>query len=193
MPYGQQSISETLTLVARTEPNSAQFVGAIRQRASQVDTQVPVSSVQHLDALVADSIGRPRLYAGLLTVFAGLALVLALSGTYGLSAAIVSTRRREMSLRVCLGATPGRVMGLVLGESMGCVLAGTVMGLAGALLLARAMGGMFVGVDAFEGSPYLVSSVLLLGTGVLANLPAVKRAMTMNTATALSETERVRA
>ena len=148
-----------------------------------------MSSVQYLDALVANSIGRPRLYAGLLTVFAGLALVLALSGTYGLSAALVSTRRREMGVRMCLGARPSRVMGSVLGESIMCVLAGIGVGLAGALLTAGALSGLFVGVEAFEWPPYLASGVLLLGTGVLANLAPARQTMTMNPAAVLSEHE----
>lgn len=192
VPYGQQSITDTFTLIARTDAPPEPFIGAIRQRAGQVDPQVPLSSVRSMDALVADSIGRPRLYAGLLTVFAVLALVLALSGTYGLSAAIVSTRGRELRLRMCLGATPHLVAGLVLRQAMPLVLAGIVAGLVGSVFAARAMSGVFVGVDALEWPPYLASSAMLLATGLLANLAPLRRAVRISTTGALSDHDAVR-
>ena len=80
-------------------------------------------------------------------------------------------------------------MGSVLGESIMCVVAGIGVGLAGALLTAGALGGLFVGVEAFEWPPYVASSVLLLGTGVLANLAPARQTMTMNPAAVLSEHE----
>ena len=160
---------------------------AIGQVSSMVDPRVPPSGVRYLESMIADSLGEPRFHASLLAVFAGLALVLAMAGTYALSAALVSIRQREIGLRVCLGARAGHMMMTVAGESLGCVLVGTLAGLASAVVAAGALSSVFVGVDATEGTPYLGSGLVMLVTGVLVNVAPIRRAMSTEPAALLTE------
>lgn len=187
VPYTQWGRAESLTLMARTGADPDTTARAIGQVSSQVDPRVPPSGVRYLEAMIAESLGGPRFQASLLAVFAGLALVLALAGTYGLSAALVSIRQREIGLRVCLGARAGDMMRTVAGESLGCVLIGTLAGLASAVVAAGGLSSVFVGVDATEATPYLVSGVLMLVTGVLVNVGPVRRAMATEPASMLTE------
>jgi len=187
VPYTQWGRSESVTLVAQTEASSDSAVRAIGRVSSEVDPRVPPSSARYLESMITESLGRPRFHANLLVVFASLALVLALAGTYGLSAALVSIRRREIGLRVCLGAPTGRMVLTVAGEALGCVLAGTLAGLACSVLTASAMSSLFAGMDASTGGPYSASALLMVITGVLVNVAPVRRAMAMEPASLLTE------
>lgn len=187
VPYTQWGRSESVTLVAKTEANSDTAVRAIGRVSSEVDARVPPSSARYLESMITESLGRPRFHANLLVVFAGLALVLALAGTYGLSAALVSIRRREIGLRVCLGAPTGQMVLTVAGEALGCILVGTLAGLVCSVLTASAMSSLFAGLDASTGGPYIASALLMVITGVLVNVAPVRRAMAMEPASLLTE------
>ena len=187
VPYTQWSTSESVTLVARTEANALGTLRAIGRVSGEVDARVPPSSVRYLESMIAESIGRPRFHASLLVVFAGLALVLALAGTYGLSAALVSIRRREIGLRICLGAPTGGTVVTVAGESLGCVAVGTLVGLASSVLTAGALSSVFVGLDASDGGPYVASALLMVIAGMMVNVAPVRRALAMEPAAILTE------
>lgn len=186
VPYTQSSTSEAVTLVARMEASGDTTAGAIGQVSRTVDPRVPPSATRYLESMIAESLGRPRFHASLLAVFAGLALVLALAGTYGLSAALASIRRREIGLRVCLGASAGHMMRTVAGESLGCVLVGTATGLIGAVATAGLVSSVFVGMDASESGPYVVSALLMVVTGILVNVAPLRRAMATEPASLLT-------
>ncbi len=186
VPFTQSSSGESVALLARMEATADATTGAIGQVARAVDPRVPPSAVRYLESMIADSLGRPRFHAIVLVVFAGLALALALAGTYGLSAALASIRRREIGLRVCLGASVGHMMRTVAGESLSCVLVGTGVGLVGAVAVAGAVSSVFVGMDASEIGPYATSAVLMVVTGVLVNVAPMRRAMAMEPASLLT-------
>jgi putative ABC transport system permease protein len=95
----------------------------------------------------AESIRRPRLLAQLLTVFSVLALVLAAIGTYGVLASMVVERRRELGIRLALGADRGRLLRHVLGQGLALAAAGVVLGLAGAFGLTRFLSSLLFGVQ----------------------------------------------
>jgi predicted permease len=126
-----------MNMVVRTTLPLSAVAPTIRAAVRDIDPTVPVARLREMDTVVARSIERPRLLAQLLSTFTGLALLLAAIGTYGVLAYMVAERRREMGIRLALGATRGRVLGQVMYQ--GLVLAGTgvVVGLFAALGLTR--------------------------------------------------------
>ena len=97
------------------------------------DPAVPIVGLREMDTVFADSIRRPRLLAQLLGAFAGLALLLAVIGTYGVLSFMVAERRREIGIRVAIGASRGSIVAMVTRQGLVIVAIGLVLGLAGAL------------------------------------------------------------
>ena len=90
----------------------------------EIDPLLPVSAVRPLDEVFAESIARPRLTASAMSIFAGAALLLAALGVYGIVAYSVSQRSREFGIRVALGAKPGQIIGMVVGQNLRIVAIG---------------------------------------------------------------------
>jgi ABC-type antimicrobial peptide transport system permease subunit len=137
---------------------------------------------------VSASLARRRFSMLLLSLFAGLALALGAIGTYGLMAYQVSQGRRELGIRLALGASPARVLGFVLREGMAVALAGAGVGLAAAFVLARGMASLLFGVSAFDPLTFASVPLLLLLAALLAcYLPARRAAAVDPAATLRSE------
>jgi len=124
-------------IVVRTALPLSTVAPAIRAVVRSIDPTVPVAGLRQMDDVVSGSIERPRLLAELLTAFAGLAVLLATIGTYGVLAYMVAERRREIGIRLALGATRGRVLALVMRQGLALAAAGVVVGLLAALGLSR--------------------------------------------------------
>jgi predicted permease len=193
LPYAQDAsyrddpgrIFSSLTLVLRAAcapgaPCDATSVApAVRRLVSAMDPAVALSHVQAMDDVVASATGRPRLYLALLGGFAAIALALAAVGIYGVTSHGVSHRRREIGIRIALGADPWAVVGLVVAQGMGLVLAGVAAGVAGALLLTRLMAGLLYGVGATDPATFVAVTLLLGGVALVATaIPAARAART---------------
>lgn len=126
-----------------------------------------------MDAVFAESIRRPRLLAQLLGAFAGLALLLAAIGTYGVLSYMVTERRREIGIRIALGADRSSVLALVMKQGLLLTLGGVVIGLAGALGLNRLIASLLFGVQPAD-APTLaaVIATITLVAAVACGLPA---------------------
>jgi putative ABC transport system permease protein len=140
-PQSQQPSYHEMTLVVRAvgtlDPSA--LVAGIRGEVQALDPLIPLSAVQTLDALARASVAQPRFRTVLLSLFAALALVLALVGVYGVIAFAVSQRTQEIGIRMALGARARDVIALLLRQGMIPVLAGVAAGVAGALLLGRVL------------------------------------------------------
>ena len=132
-----------------------------------------------MDQLLSETVAAPRLQAALLSLFAGLALLLAAVGLYGVLAYVVVERRREIGIRMALGATRAAVLKLIIGGGMRLVLIGLGLGLIGALTLTRVMQSLLYGVTPTDPVTFAVVSALLLTVALFASwLPARRAAGT---------------
>jgi putative ABC transport system permease protein len=165
-----------MTIVARVPGDAGQAAGALTAAVHSVDPNQPVADVRGLDSLVSADLARPRFTALLLGGFAGAALLLAALGLYGVIAFGVAHRRREIGVRVALGAEPRDVVGLMMKRGLGLIVSGLAVGLGGALALGRNVAALLYGVSASD-SETLITVTLILGmVGLLATYLPARRA-----------------
>ena len=142
----QGGAPQTMNLVLRTTLPPGSLRNTVEDVVREVDRSVPIVRFRAMDEVFADSIRRPRLLAQLLAAFAGLALLLAAIGTYGVLAYVVAERRREIGIRMALGATRTAVLRQVLNEGVQLTAFGLCFGLIGAWALSRFMTTLLFGV-----------------------------------------------
>ena len=138
---------ETMNVVLRTTLQPGALTQTIQEAVRDVDRSVPVVRFQGMEDVFAESIRRPRLLAQLIGAFAGLALLLAAVGTYGVLSYMVAERRREIGIRLALGADHSRVMGQIMRQGLVLTAVGVAAGLAGALGLNRLIASLLFGVQ----------------------------------------------
>src|SRR5690606_17434918 len=168
-----------LTFLVRSSMDVPALRAALLPAMREVEPELFLPVMRPLPELLNEPLVRPRFYALLLGAFAAGALLLAIVGIYGLMAAAVSERPPELGVRLTLGAMPGDIFRLVLWEGMLLAGAGTLVGLAAALLLTRALGSLLY--DITPGDPLTMTgvSLLLLAAGAMAcAVPAVRAART---------------
>lgn len=128
--YMQPSFSwPWLVMVARTDGDPARLTGTLKSAVQQVDSDVPVTNILPMDDVLAASMAQPELFAGLLSVFAALALVLAAVGLYGVVSYLVAQRTHEMGIRIALGASRREIFYLVLKQALVLTLCGASLGI----------------------------------------------------------------
>jgi putative ABC transport system permease protein len=174
-----------VSVVVRSDGDLETVGGAIKTAIHSVDPDQPVTGPSPAGDLVAAAVARQRFGMLLLLAFGGLALLLAAVGVYGVMAYAVSQRTRELGIRLALGARPGAVRALVLGEGMLLAALGIGLGLVGALVLGRLLVGLLYGVRPTD--PRVLAAVcLLLGAAsVVACLVPAVRATRVNPVDAL--------
>lgn len=175
----------TLYVVARTAGDPLALVPGVRSALQRLDRSIPLAEVEPLERVVAASLTRSRFLTLLVAVFAGLALLLAAVGTYGVLAYSVAERRHEMGIRMALGATARDVLRLVVGQGMRPVMAGLVLGLAGAFLVSRALASQLYGVAPTDPATYAAVPVVLVGVALLACILPGRSAAKLDPAVAL--------
>jgi len=156
------------TVMLRTETEPEVMVSALRETVLSVDPTQPIADVRVLDKLVTESIGNRRLLMTLLTVFSGLAILLASLGIYGIMSHMVRERSHELGLRKALGATQAGLFGLVLKNGLKLAAIGLVLGLGGSLWLTRLMQSQLFNVDAVDPLTLAAVAGILLAVAVLA-------------------------
>ena len=156
-----QNPSPSMFLVVRSSSNQTDLVSAIRKEILSIDKNQPVYSVTTIDELLLRSISQLRFYMMLLTIFAGIALVMAVVGVYGMLAYSVNQRKREIGVRLALGARRNDIIKMVLAQGMKLVLIGIVAGIAVAIPLTRLMSSLFYGVRSIDPLTYVGVSLFL--------------------------------
>jgi predicted permease len=176
LPLSQSTfpiVPTTLVISTTGEPSS--LVPMVRQRIAEEAPGVAIASATPIETYIGGALAQPRLNALLLELFAGAALVLAAVGLFGVMATMVRQRTHELSLRLALGATPGRLGAGVLRQAFAIACAGLVIGLVASLAVTRALQALLFGVSPTDPLTFAVSGSLLLGIALLAAyLPAVR-------------------
>ena len=150
-----------------------------------VDKDVILASEMTLADVIGGSVAQPRFRTALLAIFAAIALVLAMVGTYGVMAYSVAQRTREIGVRIALGAQPGAVLAMILRQAATLGAAGIAAGLAGALVASRILASLLFATSATDALTFAVVTALLIGTTLLACWIPARRAMRVDPMTAL--------
>jgi putative ABC transport system permease protein len=163
----------SMNVVMRTTLPAAALSLTIERMVREVDPAVPVVRLRDMDSVFAESIRRPRLLAQLLGAFAGLALLLAALGTYGVLSYMVTERRREIGIRVALGATRSHVLTQLMKQGLQVTTLGVTVGLAGALAVNRLIASLLFGVQPTDTVTIAFVIATIMAVAVVAScLPA---------------------
>ena len=165
-----------LAVVVRTTADPKLIESGVRAAVRTVDPTLPLYQLGTMEQVVRDSVSQPRFYLLLLGAFAGIALLLAALGIYGVISYTVSQRTRELGIRIALGASRERVVRLVLGQGLWLTLSGVAIGLAAAFWLTRLIASLLFGVGAVDPITFAGVSVLLVGVAALASWLPARRA-----------------
>jgi putative ABC transport system permease protein len=174
-----------LNVVVRSTLEKAALSPIVRRTVAAFDASLPIVGYRSMDEVISDSVARPRFLAQLLGIFATVALLLSAIGTYGVLAFAVMERRREIGIRMALGATEYGVLAMVLRQGLGLASAGLVIGLLGAAALTRLTTTLLFGVTPLDPPTFAaVGAFMLLVAGAAAVIPA-RRATRVDPLTAL--------
>lgn len=172
-------------VVVRTTSDPQRLISLVRAKVRELDSQVPISNVNTMDQLVAQSVAQRRFGMFLVGVFAALALVLAVVGIYGVVSYSVAQRTQEIGVRMALGASASDVLQLVLKNGMSLALIGVGVGLAGAFGVTRLMVAMLFDVKPTDVATFAIVSVGLILVALLACYVPARRAMKVDPLVAL--------
>jgi len=153
--------ARAMNVAVRTSGEPLGVASAVRAALREVDPDLPVYRLMTMDARVRESLARRRFAMSLLTVFSVVALGLAIVGVYGVMAYLVSQGRREIGIRLALGASPGAILGFVMRRGLTLALAGIVLGLLGSAALTRFMEGLLFGVRPRDPLTFLIIPAIL--------------------------------
>ena len=187
LPYEQRGGMSRMDIAVRTTGDPARYASSIRGAVRSVDKDEPIANVRTLDDLVSSSMGQRRLSMTLLGVFAGIALLLASVGIYGVMAYSVVQRTREMGLRMALGAKQSDVLALVLRQGMSLVLAGVAIGVVCALAITRVMASQLYSVRPTDPVTFISVALLLATIALVTTLLPAWRATLVDPTVALRE------
>jgi putative ABC transport system permease protein len=181
----QQSPSQFMTFVVRSVNHPEAQISAVREQVWAVDKDQPVYDLRTMEQLLSESLAQRRFTMLLLGIFAGVALVLAVSGLYGVMSYTVVQRTHEIGLRMALGAQSGDVLKLVVGGGLKLVMIGVVIGLAAAFVLTRVMSSLLFGVSATDPTTFITTSLVLTSVAMLASYIPARRATKVDPLVAL--------
>jgi predicted permease len=174
-----------MTIAVRTHSNDPQAANTLRSTLVAASPNIPIGEVKTMRAVVSDAASTPASTTLLFALFAGLALVLGMVGIYGVLAFLVSRRKREMGVRMALGAQRSDVLLLILKEGARFALTGIALGLAGAFLLARLLASELYGISPTDSITYASVTVLVGLVTLLACYIPARRAASVDPMVAL--------
>lgn len=176
---------QTAYVVVRAGADPLALANAVRRQVRAIDPDQPISDIKTMQGAFDATLGQRRLTMVLLGVFAGIALLLAAVGLYGVIAYSVAQRTAELGIRRALGAQSGDILRLVVGQGVGLTLAGIALGVGGALALARVMRGFLFEVSPSDPVTFAGIVLLFVAVALAASLLPARRALRIDPAAAL--------
>jgi putative ABC transport system permease protein len=183
-PHQQKTWGE-MTVFLRTEGDPSQMASVVRSEVMALDKDQPVAAIATGGELMARAVAQPQLRTLLLAIFAGVALVLAGFGVYGVMSNTVAQRTHEIGVRMALGAQQGSMLRLVVGNGMRLTLLGVALGIGGALMLTRVMKGFLFQVTPTDPETFAAVAFFLVMVAFLASYIPARRAMRVDPVVAL--------
>lgn len=174
-PYSQSVRRETM-LVVRGSVDPTSIVAGIRQEVAKLDPELPLANVSTVQQAMDRSLVTTRLTNSLLAGFAATALLLALTGIYGVMSLNVANRRNEFGIRLALGAQTSNVLQLILKQGLKLAVVGVALGLVAAIAFTRLLKGLLFGISASDPFTFALIAALLVGVAVLACWIPARRA-----------------
>jgi putative ABC transport system permease protein len=184
LPYLQWPV-QSMSVVVKTAVPAGSIMGAVRREVHAVDPNIPVSNVRTLEQIVSQSISQPRFYMTLLAVFAGVALVLAAIGIFGVLSYAVAQRTREIGIRMALGAQAGSVLGLVVRQAMVLAVSGVAAGMIATWWLSGLLATLLFEVTPRDPVTYAAVAATLAAVALIAAYVPARRATRVDPIVAL--------
>jgi predicted permease len=185
LPMAPRNEKPVMDILLRSHLSSTELADSLRTLVAQLDPSVPVTKVRTLESVVASSTAAPRSLTMLLTAFAALAIVVGAIGVYSLISYTVSWRTREIGLRLALGANRIQIAKLVLGQSLSLAIAGSVLGIGGAVAATRLMTQFLFETSPLDPLTYTVVPFLFCALALLAAWAPARRAAAVDPMIAL--------
>jgi putative ABC transport system permease protein len=175
--YRQRPWESDYEVLVRVRGNPLAAAGPVTAAFRAIDGRAAIADVRPMTRVISASLGRPRFIGTLLGAFAGIALLLAIAGVYGVMSYVVAQSSRELGIRTALGGTPAAIVRLVAREGATLVVVGTSLGLVGGIVATRLIGTMLYGVSQLDGATWLLAAATIVAAGLLATIiPALRTA-----------------
>ncbi len=182
---GDRGLGGSFSLVVRTRGNAGAMAPVIRGIVLETDKNSVIDELGPLSQRVSASVSQPRFATSVMVTFAAVALILAAVGLYGVLSYNVTQRRRELGVRAALGATRGNLVGMVVRDGMTFIVAGLLLGIAGAAFLTELMSSLLFGISPLDSVSFGIAPAVLLGIALLACALPARRAASADPAEAL--------
>jgi putative ABC transport system permease protein len=176
---------ETTIVALRCKTSPLALAVALRQKLGELDPNLPIFDIATMDQRLASELAAPRFNATLLGIFAGFALLLAVVGIYGVMAYFAAQRTHEIGIRMALGALPGSILRLLMGEAVATTLFGLAMGLAGALAVTRYLASLLFKIRPVDPVTFAVVCLVIAAVAVGASYLPARRATKVDPLVAL--------
>ncbi len=181
----QNQPSAQLTFALRSTSDPTQLVSSVRQTVLGIDPDQPIAQVRTMEAMMDEALGQRKLTMYLLGTFAGLAVLLAAIGIYGVMSFDVTRRSQELGVRMALGAERGSVLALVMRQGLGMALIGIALGLVLALVATRVLEAQLYGVTRTDPATFALVAAVLTAVAMMATLIPALRATRLDPVKAL--------
>jgi ABC-type antimicrobial peptide transport system permease subunit len=169
-------VPTAVTLTIKSDLDEETLAPSLRAAVLTLDRSVAISDIRSMESRISDSIAPKRFYLILLSIFAALALILAVSGLYGVLSYLVSQRTSEIGIRMALGANQRQVLGMVVLRGLILAGAGILAGTAVSLLAARTMQSLLFGVQPYDPVTFVTVPVFLIVVALVASYVPARRA-----------------